>query len=233
MLRLIDNVPMPRYFDTRDPEQFGAGIEAAVDAARSGELVAIATESTYAIATDAFRSSGLSRIRHVKDRDESMPIPVLIASRHTVAGVTTGLSDAGQALIDRFWPGLLTIVARAQPALSWDVGGIDRNLVSARMPVHQVAWRLAFELGPLGTTAANRGRAPAPTDCAEVQRLFGDAVAVYLDSGPSGWSAPSTVVDVTADRPRLVRRGAVTVEQLREVSDLLDLADTADLVTRN
>ncbi len=211
---------MSRYFDTREPAQFAAGIDAAVAASRQGELVVLATESAYAVATDAFRSDGLDRIRQVKGRDRTWPLPVLIGSRHTVSGVTAGLSDAGQALVERFWPGMLTIVARAQPALAWDVGGIDRQLVSVRLPIHQVAWKLAHTLGPIAATAANRRGEPAPRTCAEAQEQLGTAVAVYLDSGRCETSTGSTVVDVTRDPVSLVRPGAVSVEQLAQVTPI-------------
>lgn len=209
---------MPRQFDTREPEQFEAGIAAAVEAARSGELVVVATESAYAVATDAFRTDGIARIRQVKDRDSYLPVPVLIGSRHTVTGVTGALSSGGNALIDSFWPGMLTIVARAQPALSWDVGGIDRHLVSVRMPIHQVAWQLAHALGPLAATAANRAGEPIPRTCEEARRQLGAAVAVYLDSGRCEEELGSTVVDVTRDPVSLVRPGAVSIERLRQVT---------------
>lgn len=209
---------MSRYFDTREPAQFEAGIAAAVTAARSGELVVVATESAYAVAADAFRSDGLDRIRQVKGRDRSLPLPVLIGSRHTVSGVTAALSDAGQALIEQFWPGMLTIVARAQPALAWDVGGIDRQFVSVRLPIHQVAWKLAHELGPMAATAANRMGETAPRTCTEAEEQLGAAVAVYLDSGRCDAPVGSTVVDVTRDPVSLVRLGAVSVEQLTQIT---------------
>ncbi|MDP3971435.1 MAG: L-threonylcarbamoyladenylate synthase [Candidatus Nanopelagicales bacterium] len=211
---------MSRLFDTRDPDAFAAGIEAAVAAAREGEQVVVSTESAYGVGADAFRRDGLMRLRQSKGRDAGMPVPVLVADLETALSMTTRVGEAGRLLMRHFWPGSLTIMARVHPALSWDVGGAEQNTVSVRIPLHQVAWRLVRELGPLALTGANLAGRPTPRTCDDAREQLGEAVAVYLDSGECNLEPPSSVVDVTADPPVLLRDGAIPLDQLRRVADV-------------
>jgi tRNA threonylcarbamoyl adenosine modification protein (Sua5/YciO/YrdC/YwlC family) len=145
-----------------------------------------------------------------------MPSPVLVASPNTLHGLVTGFPEAGWELVDAFWPGALTIVAFHQPSLMWDLGD-TRGTVAVRMPLHPVAIELLTETGPMAVSSANRsGNAPATTvDEAEAQ--LGDSVSVYLDGGTCAQGAPSSIIDLTGGRPRLLREGALSLDTLREV----------------
>lgn len=209
---------MAQRFDTRDPAQFAAGVDAAVEAVRQGELVVLATESTYGIAADAFRPDGVDRLRRVKDRDATWPIPVAVGSTTTARMIIADPTPATKALMAAFWPGLVTIITHLNRAISWDVGGARPDLVSLRMPIHQVAWKVTAAVGPTALTGASRVGELAARDCAQAEALFGEAVAVYLDSGPCARADGSTVVDVTGDLATVVRPGAVSLDQLRRVA---------------
>ncbi|HEV2240449.1 MAG TPA: Sua5/YciO/YrdC/YwlC family protein, partial [Streptosporangiaceae bacterium] len=89
-----------------------------------------------------------------------------------------------------------------------------------RMPQHPVALDLLRETGPLAVSSANRTGSPAATTAADAQEQLGNAVSVYLDAGPCSSDVASTIVDLTGDVPRLLRAGAVSVGQLREVAAL-------------
>jgi L-threonylcarbamoyladenylate synthase len=134
----------------------------------------------------------------------------------TIEGLATEVPDAAHALAEAFWPGLLTIVCREQPTLRWDLGN-NRGSVSLRMPVHPLALELLTQTGPLALTTAAPTGTPAPTDCQTALDLVGDLADVYLDAGPAPWSVTSTVVDARGEVPRVVRQGAVTVEELKSV----------------
>jgi tRNA threonylcarbamoyl adenosine modification protein (Sua5/YciO/YrdC/YwlC family) len=125
--------------------------------------------------------------------------------------------------VEGFWPGGLTLVARVQPSLQWDLGETG-GTVAVRMPLHPVAIELLKSTGPMAVSSANRsGQRPATTVDEAVDQL-GESVSVYLDGGPSGAPVPSTIVDVTLDVPRVLRVGDVTVESLREVAGNLEVA---------
>jgi tRNA threonylcarbamoyl adenosine modification protein (Sua5/YciO/YrdC/YwlC family) len=119
-------------------------------------------------------------------------------------------------LIEAFWPGGLTIVLEHAPSLAWDLGD-TRGTVAVRMPLHPVALDLLKQTGPMAVSSANRsGGSPAQT-AGDAKDQLGEAIAVYLDGGPTGDPVASSIVDLTSIVPRLLRPGAVTLEQLRTV----------------
>jgi tRNA threonylcarbamoyl adenosine modification protein (Sua5/YciO/YrdC/YwlC family) len=210
-----------RRFDMAVASERSVGIEQATDAVRRGELVVLPTDTVYGLGTDAFSPDAVAALLAAKGRGRDMPVPVLVGSPRTLDGIATGLSQTARDLVEAFWPGGLTVVARVQPSLQWDLGETG-GTVAVRMPLHPVAIQLLQATGPMAVSSANvTGRPPATTVDEAVEQL-GEAVSVYLDGGPSGEAIPSTIVDVTGESPRLLRAGAVDAETLREVAgDLL------------
>ena len=208
---------MSQVFRCQEPADRARGLSAAASAVRRGDLVVLPTDTVYGVGTDAFGRVGADRLRQAKGRGSDLPLPVLVGRPRTLDGIVLDLGEVGHALVEAFWPGPLTIVARAQPTLSWDLGG-TAGTVSVRMPLHPLAIELLRETGPMAVTAANRSGLEPPSSSAEAQRQLGEDVAVYLDAGPLPPGPMSTVVDVSGDRPRLLRDGGLTVELLREVA---------------
>jgi tRNA threonylcarbamoyl adenosine modification protein (Sua5/YciO/YrdC/YwlC family) len=145
-----------------------------------------------------------------------MPVPVLVASPEMLDALVDQLPASARALIDAFWPGALTVVVRHTAHLAWDLGE-TRGTVAVRMPNHEVARELIAQTGPLAVSSANRTGNLAPATMLDARLQLGATIAVYLDGGPSGESVPSTIVDVTAERPRVLRAGAIDVDRLREI----------------
>jgi tRNA threonylcarbamoyl adenosine modification protein (Sua5/YciO/YrdC/YwlC family) len=174
------------------------------------------TDTVYGVGADAFSGPAVGALLTAKGRGRDMPVPVLVGSWLAVEGLVDELDDRARALVRAFWPGGLTLVVRHSPGLAWDLGE-TRGTVAVRMPLHPVAVELLAETGPLAVSSANRtGRPPATTASDALAQLGGD-VAVYLDGGPCADSVPSTIVDLTGDRPRVLRVGAVDVAAVREV----------------
>lgn len=207
---------MTQVYRCDDPADRARGLAAAVSAVRRGDLVVLPTDTVYGLGTDAFGTVGAERLRTVKGRGDDLPLPVLVGHPRTLDGIVLGLEGAGAALVEAFWPGPLTIVARSQPTLSWNIGG-TRGTVSVRMPLHPVAIELLRETGPMAVTAANRSGLEPPVSVSEARRQLGDAVPVYLDAGPLPPGPMSTIVDVTGGPPRLLRAGGLPFEQLLDV----------------
>ncbi len=207
-------------YDTADPTRRAEGLTAAQRAIAAGELVVLPTDTVYGIAADAFAPHAVARLLAAKHRGRDMPVPVLIGSWHTLEGLVDHISQSTDALRSAFWPGGLTLVVRHALALAWDLGDAD-GTVAVRMPLHPVAIELLQRTGPLAVSSANvSGRSPAP-DAQDAFAQFGDDVSVYLEGGNSEDSLPSTIVDCTVDPPRLLRAGAVSLEELRtEVPDI-------------
>ncbi|MGH8894663.1 MAG: L-threonylcarbamoyladenylate synthase [Actinomycetes bacterium] len=206
-----------RRFDMSVPDERSAGIEQATDAVRRGELVVLPTDTVYGLGADAFTPDAVAALIAAKGRGRDMPVPVLVGSPRTLDGIATRLSQTARDLVEAFWPGGLTVVARAQPTLRWDLGDTG-GTVAVRMPLHPVAIELLRATGPMAVSSANRTGKPPATTADEAVEQLGDVVSVYLDGGPSGEPVPSTIVDVTGDVPRLLRAGVVSERSLREVA---------------
>jgi L-threonylcarbamoyladenylate synthase len=213
-----------RRFDCDDPKERARGLELAVAAVKRGELVVLPTDTVYGLGADAFTPDAIGRLLRAKGRGRDMPVPVLVGSPRTLSGIARGLRQSARDLVDAFWPGGLTVVCRAQPSLTWDLGDTG-GTVAVRMPLHPVAIELLKETGPMGVSSANRSGLPPAATVDEAIDQLGDSVEIYLDGGPSGDPVPSSIVDVTTDPPRLLRVGAVSAESLREVVPSLVLPE--------
>jgi L-threonylcarbamoyladenylate synthase len=204
------------FYDCSDPAERAEGLDAAVDSVRRGELVVLPTDTVYGIGVDAFQPDAIDALLAAKGRGRDMPVPVLVGSWAALDGLTLVVPPRVRELVEAFWPGGLTLVVEHAPSLAWDLGAA-RGTVAVRMPLHPVALELLDRVGPMGVSSANRTGQPPAATAEEARDQLGFAVAVYLDGGPSGDPVPSTILDVTGSVPRVLRSGAVSLEQLREV----------------
>ncbi|WP_062212466.1 L-threonylcarbamoyladenylate synthase [Streptomyces sp. NBRC 109706] len=207
---------MARRYDCADEVDRKHGLREAASAVRRGDLVVLPTDTVYGIGADAFDAKAVAGLLRAKGRGRGVPSPVLVGSPTTLHGLVTDFSELAWELVDAFWPGALTLVARHQPSLNWDLGE-TRGTVAVRMPLHPVAIELLKEIGPMAVSSANLTGKPAPQTCDQARDMLGDSVAVYLDGGPTPDSVPSSIVDVTGRVPVLLRAGAVSEEELRKV----------------
>jgi tRNA threonylcarbamoyl adenosine modification protein (Sua5/YciO/YrdC/YwlC family) len=205
-----------KVYDCAVPESRAAGLAAAVGAVRTGQLVVLPTDTLYGLGCDAFSSVAVQGLLDAKGRGRDMPVPVLVGSWSTVDGLVLGVSPEARRLIEAFWPGGLSIVLRHAPSLAWDLGD-TRGTVMLRMPLHPVALELLREVGPMAVSSANRSGQPPATTASQARDQLGERVPVLLDGGTAGAAVPSTVVDLTADDPVVLREGAVSVAQIGEV----------------
>ena len=207
---------MSTRYDLSDPEAREAGLAAAVVAVRRGQLVVLPTDTVYGVGVDAFDAAGVQRLLDAKGRGRDMPPPVLISANTTLEALATELPDWARGLVEKYWPGPLTIVCRQQPSLRWDLGE-TRGTVAVRMPDNEGALDLLGRTGPLAVSSANVTGEPAATDAGGAEAMLGGSVDVVLDGGPSPGAAASTIVDCTGDRPRILREGAISEAELRAV----------------
>jgi L-threonylcarbamoyladenylate synthase len=204
------------FYDCSDPAERAEGLDAAVDSVRRGELVVLPTDTVYGIGADAFQPDAIDALLAAKGRGRDMPVPVLVGSWAALDGLTLVVPPRVRELVEAFWPGGLTLVVEHAPSLAWDLGDA-RGTVAVRMPLHPVALELLDRVGPMGVSSANRTGQPPAATAGQARDQLGFAVAVYLDGGRAGDPVPSTILDVTGSVPRMLRSGAVSLEQLREV----------------
>lgn len=216
---------MGMILDAIDPGPREAAVEAAVRAVRAGQLVVLPTDTLYGIGADAFDSAAIASLLAAKGRGRDMPVPVLVGSWETIDGLVTSVDQRTRDLVEAFWPGALTIVVEHARSLTWDLGDA-RGTVALRMPLHPVALELLRTVGPMGVSSANRSGQPPAKTAEEARTQLGDLVTVYLDAGPVAQGVASTIVDVTAQVPRVLRQGAVSLGELRRV--VPDVQGSAD-----
>lgn len=202
--------------DPASPEDVEAAVDAASLAIQRGRLVVLPTDTVYGIAADAFDAGAVQRLLDAKGRGRDMPPPVLVGSAGTLDALASDVPPYVRPLVDAFWPGPLTVVCHEQSSLQWDLGD-TRGTVAVRMPDHDVARKLLDRTGPLAVSSANLTGHDAATDADQAMEMLGDKVAVVIDGGTTPGNVPSTIVDATGERPRLLRLGAISVERLDEV----------------
>jgi tRNA threonylcarbamoyl adenosine modification protein (Sua5/YciO/YrdC/YwlC family) len=170
----------------------------------------------YGVGADAFSPRAVSALLSAKGRGREMPPPVLVSAATTLDALAVGVPTYARELVKRLWPGPLTLVCRQQSSLQWDLGD-TRGTVAVRMPDHEAALELLARTGPLAVSSANRSGMPAATDADGVEEMLGDRVEVLLDGGPTKGDVPSTIVDCTGEVGRLLRAGAVSLEDLNDM----------------
>ncbi|MHB1414152.1 MAG: L-threonylcarbamoyladenylate synthase [Chloroflexota bacterium] len=189
------------------------GIRVAAEALQRGLLVAFPTDTVYGLGAHPFLPEAVARIYEVKGRPEEKPIALLVAGLRDVEQVASSLPPAAGRLAEVFWPGALTIVvpARAEVPAVVRGGGLT---VGVRAPDHRVVRELVRWLGvPVATTSANLSGRPSPTTTAEVLCQLGDRID-YVIEGTCPGGVASTVVDFSADPPRIVREGAISKQAI-------------------
>lgn len=207
-------------FGTAEPEEREAGIAAASLAVQRGRLIVLPTDTVYGVGADAFSPEAVRRLLAAKGRGRDMPPPVLVSAATTLDALAVGVPAYARALVEQLWPGPLTLVCRQQSSLQWDLGD-TRGTVAVRMPDHEVALALLARTGPLAVSSANRSGMPPATNADAAESMLGDSLEVLLDAGPCEKDIPSTIVDVTGDKGRVLRPGAVPLHRLAEIVEPL------------
>jgi tRNA threonylcarbamoyl adenosine modification protein (Sua5/YciO/YrdC/YwlC family) len=203
-------------YDTSVEAEREDGIAEAGRTVQRGRLVILPTDTVYGIGADAFSPEAVQRLLNAKGRGRQMPPPVLVSAKTTLEALAIGIPDWARALVEELWPGPLTLVFRQQPSLQWDLGE-TRGTVAVRMPDHDVALELLARTGPLAVSSANQTGQPAALDADDAERQLGDRVRVILDAGPTPGPVPSTIVDCTGERGRVLRQGVLALDRINEI----------------
>lgn len=221
---------MAELFDCSDATQLLTGSRKARQAISRGDLIVLPTDTVYGVAANAFDSKAVAKLLAAKGRDRTSPPPVLVASVEAAAALAAQVPSPIGALAEKFWPGPLTIVLDAQPALDWDLGDAG-GTVAIRIPDHPVTLEILSETGPLAVSSANQHGKPAATTADEANAMLGESVAVILDSGASSADGlASTIIDATGvdergGAIRVLRAGAITGADLIEASPTLTIGE--------
>ena len=192
---------------------------------RHGALVAFPTETVYGLGAAIDRPDALARIFTVKGRPGTDPLIVHVAGVDDLDGVVSSVPPVAFELAQAFWPGPLTLVLQRGSSIG-DVVTAGGPTVGVRVPAHPVAAGLIRAAGRgIAAPSANRFGRISPTSAADVVSELGawmDPADAVVDGGPTPLGIESTVVDLTGDRPIVLRHGGVTLEDLTDVLGPVD-----------
>jgi len=179
----------------------------AIEVLRGGGLLIYPTDTLYALGGCALDPSAGARVRAAKGRPGDKPLPIVAADLEQARRLCEDFPPSATLLAAAFWPGPLTLVLPVRPEVPVEVTAGGRT-VAIRVPALELTRALCRGAGPLIATSANRAGQPAPVTCAEALSSVGLAAVLALDAGP-GRPQASTIVDLSAGAPRLLRVGAI------------------------
>ena len=172
------------------------------------------TDTLYALGADVFSVPALERIFSIKGRPAEISLPLLVSCWDQLVTVTSQTPEAARRLAQRFWPGPLTLVLhKAEDLPSQLTGGKDT--VAVRMPDHPVALEMIRRLDrPITGTSANRSGQQDLLNYNAVRAELANDVDYIVQTGPQPKGAPSTVIDLTTEIPKLLRQGALPMDEI-------------------
>ena len=197
-----------------------AALRAAAEAVLRGGVIAFPTDTLYGLGCSLFDVEAVSMVARLKRRDPSLAVISLIPEPRQAWGLAAEISPVAERLIERYWPGPLSLIFRAAPIVPPRVRGAG-GTVALRCPNDTLCQRLLARIGgPVVSSSANLSGQPPAQSAEDVLRIFGNQLDLVLDGGPRQGGLASTLVDVSGPRPRLLRAGALDV-----TADLGDFSD--------
>jgi len=194
-----------------------AGLRAAGEIIRAGGLVAFPTETVYGLGADALSAEAVARIFEAKGRPRFDPVIVHVAAPEEAEALWAEVPPRARALMERFWPGPLTIVLPKRDVVP-DIVTAGLPTVAIRMPDHEVALGLIRAAGrPIAAPSANRFGKTSPTHHEHVLEELGGQIEAVIAAGPTPVGIESTVISLVEEPPRVLRPGGTPLELLREV----------------
>jgi len=203
--------------------EMAAQVALAAKAIRDGYVIVAPLEHSYVYLCDAFSHDAV-RTMHVMRGDAlGVAAQVLISDTTRAVGIIRDFNEPLKQLVEKFWPGLLSVTAKPQLALNWDLGD-DRNLdlINVRVPAADFVRAIAAEVGPLATASATKVGEPA-IDSIEYISIDGTHLALIFDGGVLPKGKPTTIVETTESGLKVRRIGAISQAQLAEVAPDISL----------
>ena len=199
------------------PQKDKNAVKTAADFILQGEVVGMPTETVYGLAANALNGEAVAKIFRAKGRPQDNPLIVHIADFEQIYDLCPTVPPQAKLLAEAFWPGPLTMIVPKGDCIPNEVScGLET--VGIRLPSHPLARALIRAAGvPLAAPSANTSGRPSTTTAEHVLHDMDGRIAAILDGGPCGVGVESTVVTLALDKPRLLRPGGVTLEQLQTV----------------
>jgi len=197
------------------PESSSSVIQQAAQCINDGGVVAVGTESFYALAASALNGRAVARVADLKGRSSEKPILAMIGDVSHIPLLVEFVSPVAELIIKGFWPGPLTLIFPARATIPAELTA-GTNTVGIRLPNSDFLQSLLTLTGPLTGTSANRAGAQPGRTAFEVHEQFNDCLELILDSGPSPGGQPSTILAI-GESIRILRHGPVTQGDIEQV----------------
>ena len=182
---------------------------------KTGKTIAFPTETFYALGVSVYNEEALRKVFRIKGRDYGKSLPIIIEGETMLKEVVSEIPAIAISLMREFWPGGLTLIFRASPKIP-SLLTAHTNTIAVRNSSHPIARMLvAGAKCPLTATSANVSGQKSCSSASEVADCLGNAVDLIIDGGKTEGILPSTIVDLTFTRPRIVREGIINYQHLK------------------
>lgn len=197
--------------------KIGQVLDQCIKALKKGEIVAYPTETFYGLGVKFDSEDSLERLYEIKQRPKEKAMPLIIGNKGLISLVAKSVNPKAIQLMDRFWPGPLTLILPAKKNISsYITAGTGK--VAVRIPGESFALYLAkIAKFPITATSANISGMPPAKDVEAVISYFGDRIDLLVDGGPTLGGLPSTIVDVTGEKIKIMREGAIRRAEILKV----------------
>ena len=198
-------------------------LEEAAEILRKGGLVAFPTETVYGLGANGLDGEACKKIYEAKGRPSDNPLILTIGDINGLYPIVKNVTENAKKIIDAFWPGPITLVLPKADCVPESVtGGLDT--VAVRYPSNKIAQELIKTAGiPVAAPSANSSGKPSPTRASHVEFDLSGKIEMIIDGGAADWGLESTILDVSAEKPILLRPGAVTKEMIEDVVGEIDV----------
>lgn len=199
-------------------------VEQAITILQKGGIVACPTDTVYGVVAAINIEPAVERIYRIKGRPRSQALPILLADKSQMADVAKIVPLVAWRLADKFWPGALTLVLLKSKSVPDIVTGGGKT-IAVRMANHPMPMAIIRGLGvPIVGTSANLSGHPSALTAEEVRTQIGDRLDMIIDGGRCPGGIESTIIDLSGQTPLILRRGAISQEEIEPVCPNLKLA---------
>jgi len=189
-------------------------IKKAIFALKKGELICYPTDTLYGIGADIYSIRSVKKVFEIKNRPSSMPLSVAVSNKKSLEKVAFA-NDISKKLFENFLPGPLCMILKKRKTIHNAVtSGLET--VAIRVPKNKTCLKLLSDFGPITCTSANLHKSPTPNTISDIYMQFKDDISVYIDEGVLD-SKPSTIVDVSDGKVKIIRQGAISREEIFDV----------------
>ena len=197
-------------------DAFETMIHKTAEALLNGKTAAFPTETVYGIGASIFNENAVLKIYQIKGRPPDKPLSVLIGSAKDMDKAASEIPDFARLLAEKFWPGPLTMILRKKEEIS-DKVTAGKGTVGLRVPAHPVPLALVRLTGPLACPSANLSGADEPRSAEDVQKDLSGKIDILIDGGKTELGVPSTIIDLTAVPPKILRKGGLDIIEIKKV----------------